>query len=170
MACVTLKPRVPSILSRFSWLERFVRSTKSRMAWWRFSFSLYTNYVYLYRNEPKSSPHASRGSTKFQISNPKQIQNLKSKTLNPGTRAKRPPTARLHDCTKHAHSACLGNAAKGLVEGVALGGGKTGFFDHGEEVLSSGGIVGACRAHDIFFNHDAAHIVGSKVKRYLGNR
>jgi len=133
--------------------------------------------MYIYTETSQSQASAKRASagqrpeiqnSKSQIPNKSQISN--PKPWNSREAPSDSTTAQMHDCTKHAHSACLGNSAKGLVEGIALGGGKTGFFDHGEEVLSSGGIVGACRAHDIFFNHDAAHIVGSKVKRYLGNR
>ena len=134
-----------------------------------FFFSIHKLCIFIQkRAKVKPARNAQAQNPNFQIPNKSQISN--PKPWNAREAPSDSTTAQMHDCTKHAHSACLGNAAKGLVEGVALGGGKTGFFDHGEEVLSSGGIMGACRAHDIFFNHDAAHIVGSKVKRYLGNR
>ena len=132
------------------------------MAWWRFSFSLYTNYVYLYILRLKSSPDSAPG-----VPNGPQAKACGSVGANESSLSRGlQPTGYVGGIW----GGCLRNAAEGLVEGVALGGCKTRFFDHGEEIVSSGGVVGACRAHDVFFNHDAAHIVGSKVKRYLGNR
>ncbi len=123
-------------------------------------FSIHKLCIFIhYSVKVKFARNAQAQNPKSQIPNKFQILNPKSQISNPETRN-----------LKHAQSACLGNLSEGLVEGVALGRGKTRFFDHGKEVLSSGGVVGTCRAHDIFFDHDAAHIVGSKVQRYLGNR
>lgn len=56
---------------------------------------------------------------------------------------------------------------KEAVDGVAFDRTETGIADEPLQILFCGVIVRARCGHDIFLNHDAAHVVGAKPQRDL---
>lgn len=55
------------------------------------------------------------------------------------------------------------------VESVTLFGDKAGIADEAAEVFFTGVVVGSGLRDDVFFDHDAAHVIAAKAEAHLAD-